>query len=109
MSRPADNPPREFPAVPPPGAEVPNVRTDQLSEYNVPAIIGVCCGILGLVVLQIALAPAAIIFGAFGVHYSARCIPGTRRLAITAYVLGIVDGLVWLVLASVWHVAFFPL
>jgi hypothetical protein len=108
VSRPGDNPPRDFPVVPP-GAAADNVRIDQLSEYNVPAIIGMCCGILGLVVFQIALAPAAIIFGAYGVHYAKRCIPGTQRLAVTAYVLGIVDGLVWLVLASVWHVSFFPL
>ena len=109
VSRPADNPPRDFPAAAPPHVDLQNDRIDQLSEYNVPAIIGICCGILGLVVLQVALAPAAIVFGAFGVHYAQRCIPGTRRLAITAYVLGILDGLVWLVLASVWHVTFFPL
>jgi hypothetical protein len=108
VSPPDENRPRDFP-VARTGAELENVRTDQLSEYNVPAIIGVCCGILGLVVLQIALAPAAIILGAFGVHYSRRTIPGTRKLAIAAYVLGIVDGLLWLVLASVWHVTFFPL
>ncbi len=108
MSPPEENRPRSFPAAPA-GAELENVRTDQLPEYNPPAIIGMCCGILGLVVLQIVLAPAAIIFGAFGVHYSRRTIPGTRKLAIAAYLLGIVDGLVWLVLASVWHVTFFPL
>lgn len=106
--RPDENRARDFP---PPAVDpsLANERLDEFSEYNVPAIVGVCCGILGLVVLQVGFAPAAIVLGALGVHYAQRRAPGTRKLAITSYVLGIVDGLVWLVLASVWHVPFWPL
>lgn len=79
------------------------------SEYNVWAIVSVSCGILGLVMLQIVLAPLAIIFGALGVHGARHTVPDTQKLAVAGYSLGIVDGIIWLVLASVFHVTFFPL
>lgn len=93
--------PVELPPAPDPDAPQ--------SEYNVFAIISVSCGILGLVMLQIVLAPAAIVFGALGVHAAQKTVPDTRRLAVAGYTLGIVDGFVWLILASVFHVTFFPL
>ena len=106
-NHPEDNRPRAYPA---PTDGVPNVRPDPgASEYNVPAIISVSCGILGLVMLQIVFAPVAIIFGALGVHTARHTATDTRRLAMIGYSLGIVDGFVWLILASVFHLTFFPL
>lgn len=106
-TQPDDNPPR---AYSPPTEPAPNIRVggDQ-SEYNVFAIISVSCGILGLVMLQIVLAPIAIIFGALGVHAARDTEPDTSKLAVAGYALGILDGIIWLILASVFHLAFFPL
>lgn len=107
MSRPPDdNPPRPYPR---PIDDAPNVHPQEGSEYNVFAIISVSCGILGLVMLQIVLAPLAIVFGALGVHASRDTVTDTRRLALIGYALGIVDGAIWLILASVFHLTFFPL
>jgi hypothetical protein len=104
-----DNPQRGFPGPGPAGTENgTQPHDDPEPEYNVWAIISVCCGILGLVMLQVILAPAAIVLGALGVH-SAKRIPSTQRLAVAGYVLGILDGLVWLLVASVFHIASFPL
>jgi hypothetical protein len=106
---PEDNRQRDFPP-PQRAVEVENVRPGtEVSEYNVPAIISVCCGILGLFMLQIILAPTAIVLGALGVHSAKKSLPSTWRLAVAGYVLGIVDGIIWLILASVFHIAFFPL
>jgi hypothetical protein len=106
---PEDNRHRAFPA-PHQGLELDNVhRAGEESEYNVLAIISVCCGILGLFMLQVALAPAAIVLGALGYHSAKKSMPSTWRLAVAGYVLGIVDGIIWLILASVFHIAFFPL
>ncbi len=77
-------------------------------EYNVFAILSMSCGILGLFVLQIALAPAAIVFGALGVH-SAKQMPSTRRLAVAGYALGMVDGVLWLALVTLFQAKTFPL
>jgi hypothetical protein len=107
MSYPENNRPQDFPPL---SAGPKNVRPEtELTEYNVFAIISVCFGILGLVMLQIAFAPLAIVFGALGVHASRKTQTDTRKLAVTGYVLGIVDGIIWLILASVFHVTFFPL
>jgi len=103
---PDDNPPRPYPR---PDPDAPNSRPQEGSEYNVFAIISVSCGILGLVMLQIVLAPLAIVFGALGVHAARETVTDTRRLAMIGYALGIADGAIWLVLASVFHLAFFPL
>ncbi|HEV7193052.1 MAG TPA: DUF4190 domain-containing protein [Jatrophihabitantaceae bacterium] len=106
-TEPDDNPPRAYPR---PADPAPNSRPDgEQAEYNVFAIISVSCGILGLVMLQIVLAPLAIIFGALGVHAARDTGPDTRRLAVAGYSLGILDGIIWLVLASVFHLTFFPL
>jgi hypothetical protein len=106
---PEDNRHRAFPA-PPRGVELENAHSAPAeSEYNVLAIISVCCGILGLFMLQVALAPAAIVLGALGYHSAQKSMPATSRLAVAGYVLGIVDGIIWLILASVFHIRFFPL
>lgn len=103
---PEDNRQRPYPR---PSDDAPNTRPGEGSEYNVFAIISVSCGILGLVMLQVVLAPLAIVFGALGVHAARTTVTDTRRLAVTGYALGIVDGFIWLILASVFHLAFFPL
>jgi hypothetical protein len=77
-------------------------------EYNAWAITAVCCGILGLFVLQVFLAPVTIVISAIGYHFTEGD-PWARKLTYVGYVLGIVDGLVWLVLESVFHVRLFPL
>ncbi|MDP9093193.1 MAG: DUF4190 domain-containing protein [Actinomycetota bacterium] len=106
---PEDNRHRAFPHAPQ-GIEIENVHhAPAQSEYNVLAISSMCCGILGLFMVQIVLAPAAIVLGALGYHSAQRSMTSTWRLAVAGYVLGIVDGIIWLILASVFHIPFFPL
>lgn len=107
---PEDNRQRPFPPAEPVAGELANERVEpEVSEYNPYAIAAVGVGILGLVMLQIVFAPLAIILGALGVHYAEKNMPDTKRLAIGGYLLGIVDGIVWLILAAVFHITFFPL
>jgi hypothetical protein len=49
------------------------------------------------------------VLGALGYHSAQKSMPSTWRLAVAGYVLGIVDGIIWLILASVFHIPFFPL
>ena len=77
-------------------------------EYNPRAILAVCSGILGLFVFQIALAPLTIVLSAIAYH-STEGDPWARKLTYVGYTLGILDGIVWLVLASVFDVRLFPL
>ncbi|HJQ44344.1 MAG TPA: hypothetical protein VJ831_14745 [Jatrophihabitantaceae bacterium] len=84
----------------PPEQEVP--------EYNPQAIVAVCCGILGLFLLQVVLAPLTIVLSAIAYH-STEGDPWSRRLTYVGYTLGILDGIVWLVLESVFDVRLFPL
>ena len=55
----------------------PNARPQDGSEYSVSQIISVSCGILGVVMLQIVLAPLAIVFGALGVHAARNTVTDT--------------------------------
>ena len=77
-------------------------------EYNFRAIAAVCCGILGLFMLQVVLAPLTIVLSAVAYH-STEGDPWARKLSYVGYALGILDGIVWLVLESVFDVRLFPL
>ena len=81
---------------------------DEVPEYNPRAILAVCSGILGLFVFQMVLAPLTIVLSAVAYHSTGND-PWARKLTYVGYVLGIVDGIVWLVLASVFDVKLFPL
>jgi hypothetical protein len=76
-------------------------------EYNPWAIVAVSCGLLGLFMLQVVLGPLTIVLSAMAYHRTEGD-PFARRLSYIGYGLGILDGIVWLVLESVFSVRLFP-
>ncbi|WP_030738345.1 DUF4190 domain-containing protein [Streptomyces sp. NRRL S-31] len=80
------------------------------SRTNGLAIAGLCCGIVGLFILNIVLGPLAVVFGAVGLRQSAA--KGGAGMAKAGIVLGIVGVVLWLILLAVatqsggfsWHV-----
>jgi hypothetical protein len=76
-------------------------------QFDVFALASVICALFGLLIWQVALGPLAIVLGAVGVHTSQSS--SARRMAIVGYAWGAFDGLLWLVIVSVFHVSGFPL
>ncbi|MFJ9741214.1 DUF4190 domain-containing protein [Streptomyces sp. NPDC101166] len=69
------------------------------SRTNGMAIASLCCGIVGLFLLNIVLGPLAIVFGSVALRQA-----GTRNgagMAKAGIVLGVVDVVLWLVLLAV--------
>ncbi|MFF3844267.1 DUF4190 domain-containing protein [Streptomyces sp. NPDC002328] len=69
------------------------------SRTNGMAIASLCCGIVGLFLLNIVLGPLAIVFGAVSLRGA-----GARNgagMAKAGIVLGIVDIVLWLVMLTV--------
>ncbi|WP_459735889.1 DUF4190 domain-containing protein [Streptomyces sp. E-15] len=69
------------------------------SRTNGLAIAGLCCGIVGLFILNIVLGPLAVVFGAVGLRQSAA--KGGAGMAKAGIVLGVVDVVLWLILLAV--------
>ncbi|MFF5158814.1 DUF4190 domain-containing protein [Streptomyces sp. NPDC000348] len=68
------------------------------SRTNGLAIASLCCGVVGLFVLNIILGPLAIVFGAVARRQAAGNGAGMAKAGI---VLGVVDVVLWLVLLLV--------
>jgi hypothetical protein len=71
------------------------------------AAAAVTMGIIGLFVLQLVLGPATIVASALAWHRGEGD-PWARKLARFGYGLGALDGLVWLIAESVFHVRLIP-
>ncbi|MET9759400.1 DUF4190 domain-containing protein [Streptomyces sp. NPDC006372] len=69
------------------------------SRTNGLAIASLCCGIIGLFILNIVLGPLAIIFGAVARRQAAA--KNGAGMAKAGIILGIVDVVLWLVLLMV--------
>lgn len=69
------------------------------SRTNGLAIASLCCGIVGLFILNIILGPLAIIFGAVARRQAA--VKSGAGMAKAGIILGIVDVVLWLVLLIV--------
>ncbi|CAL9349176.1 DUF4190 domain-containing protein [Streptomyces griseomycini] len=69
------------------------------SRTNGLAIASLCCGVVGLFVLNIVLGPLAIIFGAIARRQAA--VKNGAGMAKAGIILGIVDVVLWLVLLAV--------
>ncbi len=67
---------------------------------NGPAVAGLVCGIVGLLLFNVILGPLAIIFGGVGLSRANRG-AGHRTMAIWAIALGIVDLVIFGVLLAV--------
>lgn len=63
------------------------------------AIASLCCGIIGLFILNIVLGPLAIVFGAVALRQAA--VKNGAGMAKAGVILGIVDVVLWLVLLAV--------
>lgn len=80
------------------------------SRTNGLAIASLCCGIVGLFILNIVLGPLAIVFGAVARRQAA--VKSGAGMAKAGLILGVVDVVLWLVLFAVaahnggfsWHV-----
>jgi hypothetical protein len=71
------------------------------------ATVAVSCGILGLFLLQIVLCVITIVLSALAWHHGEGD-PWARKLARAGYALGALDGLVWLICESVFHIRLIP-
>ncbi|MFE9674302.1 DUF4190 domain-containing protein [Streptomyces sp. NPDC006259] len=69
------------------------------SRTNGLAIASLCCGVIGLFILNIVLGPLAIIFGAIALRQAAA--RNGAGMAKAGVVLGIVDVVLWIVLLAV--------
>ncbi|WP_406007749.1 DUF4190 domain-containing protein [Streptomyces sp. NBC_00637] len=69
------------------------------SRTNGLAIASLCCGIVGLFILNIVLGPLAIIFGAVARRQATAA--NGAGMAKAGIILGIVDVVLWLVLLTV--------
>ncbi|MEU2286684.1 DUF4190 domain-containing protein [Streptomyces sp. NPDC013178] len=69
------------------------------SRTNGLAIASLCCGIVGLFILNIVLGPLAIIFGAVARRQTA--VRNGAGMAKAGIILGVVDVVLWLVLLAV--------
>ncbi|MEZ3177294.1 DUF4190 domain-containing protein [Streptomyces pimonensis] len=69
------------------------------SRTNGLAIASLCCGVVGLFVLNIVLGPLAIVFGAVARRRAA--VKNGAGMAKAGIVLGVVDVVLWLVLLLV--------
>jgi len=69
------------------------------SRTNGLAIASLCCGIVGLFLLNIVLGPLAIVFGAVARRQAA--VRNGAGMAKAGIVLGVVDVVLWLVLLTV--------
>ena len=97
-----ENRPARFPS----GAE-PEKTNEDVRDRSWFATVAVAMGILGLFVLQLVLGPAAIVVSALAWHHGEGD-PWAQKLARIGYGLGALDGLVWLVAESVFHVKLVP-
>ncbi|MFE1944059.1 DUF4190 domain-containing protein [Streptomyces massasporeus] len=69
------------------------------SRTNGLAIASLCCGIIGLLFLNIILGPLAIIFGAVARRQAS--VKNGAGMAKAGIILGIVDVVLWLVLLAI--------
>ncbi|MER6346082.1 DUF4190 domain-containing protein [Streptomyces sp. NPDC001595] len=69
------------------------------SRTNGLAVASLCCGIVGLFILNIVLGPLAVVFGAVARRQAAA--KGGAGMAKAGIVLGIIDVVLWLVLLVV--------
>ncbi|MFE0961858.1 MULTISPECIES: DUF4190 domain-containing protein [Streptomyces] len=69
------------------------------SRTNGLAIASLCCGVVGLFILNIVLGPLAIIFGAIARRQAG--VKGGAGMAKAGMILGVVDVVLWLVLLTV--------
>ncbi|WP_327184194.1 DUF4190 domain-containing protein [Streptomyces sp. NBC_01334] len=69
------------------------------SRTNGLAIASLCCGIVGLFILNIVLGPLAIVFGAVARRQAA--VRNGIGMAKAGIILGIVDVVLWIVLLAV--------
>lgn len=97
-----ENRPARFPA----GAG-PDETNEVVEHHSWFATVAVTMGIVGLFVLQLALGPATIVVSALAWHHGEGD-PWARKLARIGYGLGALDGLVWLIAESVFHVRLIP-
>jgi hypothetical protein len=97
-----ENRPAKFPS----GAG-PDETNEVFEDHSWAAAAAVAMGILGLFVLQLVLGPATIVASALAWHRGEGD-PWARKLARIGYGLGVLDGLVWLIAESVFHVRLVP-
>ncbi|MFH8802286.1 DUF4190 domain-containing protein [Streptomyces sp. NPDC017936] len=69
------------------------------SRTNGMAIASLCCGIVGLFILNIVLGPLAIVFGAVARRQTAA--GNGAGMAKAGIILGVIDVVLWLVLLAV--------
>ncbi|MFE9020404.1 DUF4190 domain-containing protein [Streptomyces sp. NPDC007808] len=69
------------------------------SRTNGLAIASLCCGIVGLFILNIVLGPVAIVLGAVALRQAA--VRNGAGMAKAGIVLGVIDVVLWLVLLAV--------
>ena len=100
-----ENRPAKFPPDPDPDPDQTNPPMADLSWF---AAIAVSCGILGLFIAQLILGPMAIVLSALAWHHG-ESDPWARKLAKIGYGLGALDGVVWLIAESVFHLRLIPL
>jgi hypothetical protein len=98
--------PENRPARFPDGAE-PDETNEAPQDLSWFAATAVAIGILGLFILQLVLGPVAIVLSALAWHHGEGD-PWARKLARTGYLLGAVDGIVWLIAESVFHLKLIP-
>jgi hypothetical protein len=102
-----DNGYHQYPLPPDASSPAAEVNSPPM-QFDVFAIASVTCAFFGLFIWQIALAPLAIVLGAIGVH-TAGGVRSARRMAVVGYAWGAFDGLLWLLVVSVFNVSSFPL
>ena len=97
-----ENRPARFPTEP-----LPDETNEIVEDRSWFASIAVTMGIVGLFVLQLVLGPATIVVSALAWHHG-ESDPWARKLARIGYGLGALDGLVWLIAESVFHIRLIP-